>query len=293
MIDKGQWEIPDNWIWTKLCELGEVVSGGTPSTKEHLYWGGEINWISPSDLTGYTHKMISEGAKSLTKHGLENSSAKLIPAGSIHFSSRAPIGYVVINSKPIATNQGFKSLTPTDGVCKEYVYYYLKASKALAERRASGTTFLEISGKAFGQLPIPLAPAYLQQRIVTKIEELFSKLDKGIESLNTARGQLKVYRQAVLKHAFEGKLTEQWREANKHKLETPEQLLSRIRTERDERYQQQLEEWNVAVRTWQTEGKKGKKPSRPKRLNNLAAISSDETKSLPELPMGWVYFATR
>lgn len=211
MDSENPWNIPDNWIWTRLKAVGNIVSGGTPSTKEPRYWGNDINWISPADLTGYSSKTISEGAKGLTKLGLQNSSAKLMPAGSVHFSSRAPIGYVVISSQPLATNQGFKSLEPAEAIFNEYVYYYLKGSKQLAEKRASGTTFLELSGTAFGLLPFPLPPTNEQKRIVAKIEELFSELDKGIENLKTAREQLKVYRQAVLKHAFEGKLTEQWR----------------------------------------------------------------------------------
>ena len=107
-----------------------------------------------------------------------------------------------------------------------------------------------------------MPPLPEQHRIVAKIEELFSELDKGVESLKTARTQLKVYRQAVLKHAFEGKLTAQWREENKDKLETPEQLLARIKRERETRYERQLKEWKAAVsRTWEESGKPGKKPT--------------------------------
>ncbi len=158
--------------------------------------------------------LLSKGNKSITEEGLKNSSAKVMPAGSVHFSSRAPIGYAAISAEPLATNQGFKSLVPVQGILNEYVYYYLKASKQLAEKRASGTTFLELSGKAFGLLPIPIPPLNEQKRIVAKIEELFSELDNGIAALKNAREQLKVYRQAVLKHAFEGKLTAKWREEN-------------------------------------------------------------------------------
>src|SRR5690554_5111181 len=127
------WPIPAHWQWTTVDKLGKVISGGTPSTKEPSYWGGGINWISPSDLTGYTEKRITKGAKSITDKGLKNSSARLMPKGSVHFSSRAPIGYVVISNEEITTNQGFKSLVPEQGVFNEYIYYYLKASKQLAE----------------------------------------------------------------------------------------------------------------------------------------------------------------
>jgi len=262
MSAEALWPIPADWCWTQITQLGDVVSGGTPSSKEPKYWGGDINWISPADLTGYKEKFISKGAKSITQDGLINSSAKLMPAGSIHFSSRAPIGYVAISSSPMTTNQGFKSLIPFTGVFNEYVYYYLKASKQLAEKRASGTTFLELSGKAFGLLPVPLPPPNEQKRIVAKIEELFSELDNGIAALKTAREQLKVYRQAVLKHAFEGKLTAQWRAKNQDKLESPEQLLARIQQERETRYQQQLEGWKTAVKEWEMKGKEGKKPGK-------------------------------
>ncbi len=86
MSDEILWELPDSWQWATIADLGDVVSGGTPSTKDPSYWNGEINWITPADLSGYSNKFIMRGAKSLTNDGLENSSAKLMPAGSIHFS---------------------------------------------------------------------------------------------------------------------------------------------------------------------------------------------------------------
>lgn len=221
-------DLPNGWVQVAIADIGKVISGGTPSTKESSYWGGDISWISPSDLTKYSNKYISKGAKSITPEGLKKSSATIMPAGSIHFSSRAPIGYTVISSTNITTNQGFKSLVPADGVFNEYIYYYFKSAKQLAESKATGTTFKEISGAAFSKLPIPLPPTNEQRRIVAKIEELFSELDKGIETLKTAQAQLKVYRQALLKHAFEGNLTVQWREKNKAKLEGTDALQKKL-----------------------------------------------------------------
>jgi type I restriction enzyme S subunit len=127
------------------------------------------------------------------------------------------------------------------------------------------------------QLPINLAPLNEHRRIVAKIEELFSELDKGIENLKTAQAQLKVYRQALLKHAFEGKLTAQWRAANPDKLEPAAALLARIQTEREQRYQQQLQQWQATG---------GSKPKAPKPLQPLTA---EELAELPELPEGWAY----
>lgn len=200
-------QLPKGWKWVKLEETGKIVSGGTPSTALPEYWNGNINWISPADLTGYKSKTIIKGAKSITESGLKKSSARLLPKGSVLFSSRAPIGYVVIAGNELCTNQGFKSIIPNQNVDSEFLYYFLKGAKRKAEEVASGTTFKEISLSKFAELLIPLPPKPTQLAIVSKIEELFSELDKGIENLRLAQQQLKTYRQSVLKWAFEGKLT--------------------------------------------------------------------------------------
>ena len=134
-----------------------------------------------------------------------------------------------------------------------------------------------------------MPPLNEQRRIVAKIEELFSELDKGVESLKTARAQLNVYRQAVLKHAFEGKLTSQWREENKDKLETPEQLLARIKQEREARCEQQLQEWKAAVKKWEKNGKSGKKPVQSKMPKPVSMMAEEEIAHLESLPGGWLW----
>ncbi|MDM7856874.1 restriction endonuclease subunit S [Thiopseudomonas acetoxidans] len=153
----------------------------------------------------------------------------------------------------------------------------------------NGTTRLKLTQASLRKIPINLAPLDVQESIVAKIEELFSELDSGIASLKTAQEQLKIYRQSLLKHAFEGKLTEQWRKDNASKLETPEQLLARIQTERETRYQQQLEEWKQAVKDWEEKGKEGKRPSKPAIHKPLSRISAEELEVLPELPKEWSY----
>ena len=138
-------------------------------------------------------------------------------------------------------------------------------------------------------LVVRLPPYQEQHRIVAKIEELFSELDKGVESLKTAREQLKVYRQSILKYAFEGKLTAQWRKENKDKLEKPEQLLTRIKQERTDRYERQLQEWRIAVKEWKGEGKPGKKPAKPKKPPEITDIPHDVIANLPRLPNSWIW----
>ena len=153
----------------------------------------------------------------------------------------------------------------------------------------SSVTVKHLSSKTIETIPLPLPPLKEQHRIVAKIEQLFSKLDKGIESLKIARAQLATYRQAVLKHAFEGKLTAQWREENKDKLEKPEQLLARIKQERAALYERQLKEWKTAVKMWEESGEPSKRPARPPRLKEFSQLSLADTEILPSLPDGWSY----
>jgi type I restriction enzyme, S subunit len=229
VIEKN-YPLPDSWEWAYIGSIGQTFSGGTPRTSELSNFDGDIPWITPADLTGYNERYISKGRRNISDQGLRNSSARLMPEGAVLFSSRAPIGYVVIASNPLCTNQGFKNVVPAEGIDSRFVYYYLKSAKELAESMASGTTFRELSGSRFEKLPIPVAPLSEQKRIVDKIETLFSDLDKGEALLKQVQQQLAVYRQSVLKDAVTGELTRDWRENNKHRLESGEALLKRVLT---------------------------------------------------------------
>jgi type I restriction enzyme S subunit len=189
-----------------MGEVAEVVGGGTPRTENANNFGGDIPWITPADLSGYRDKFIANGARNITQAGLENSGARLMPAGSVLFSSRAPIGYVAVAANAVSTNQGFKSFVLRDGLTSDYAYYYLQRAKQLAVELASGTTFLEISGKKAAQIPIPIAPIDEQHRIVAEIEKQFTRLEAGVAGLRRVQASLKRYRAAVLKAACEGKL---------------------------------------------------------------------------------------
>ncbi len=157
------------------------------------------------------------------------------------------------------------------------------------EAVSKGTNINNLKREHLLYYQVALPPANEQYRIVAKIEQLFSELDKGIEALKTAREQLKVYRQAVLKHAFEGKLTARWREENTDKLETLDQLLARIQKEREACYKQQLTDWKSSVKAWEAKGKSGKKPRQPSQHKPLPPIEDEELAVLPELPSDWSY----
>ena len=206
------YKIPHNWRWVRLGGITDIVGGGTPSTKEKAYYdNGDIPWISPADLSGYADIYIAHGAKSITRLGLEKSSAQLLPAETVCLSTRAPIGYVAIAKNPLSTNQGFKSFLPSPSYLPRYLYWYLKGNKDLLESRASGTTFLELSGRKAANIEFPLPPLAEQQRIVERIESLFTKLDAAREKAQAVVDGFELRKAAILYRAFSGKLTAPWR----------------------------------------------------------------------------------
>jgi type I restriction enzyme S subunit len=177
-----------------------------------------------------------------------------------------------INS-PIFVNERFWNVDTAFGLCPidaksllpRLLFYYCQSFNFHSLDKS--TTIPSLAKRDIEFIRFPLPPLAEQKRIVAKIEELFSELDAGEESLRRARRQLGVYRQSLLKQAFEGKLTEQWRKQNPHLLESPEQLLTRIQTERQAEYAKQLREWEKAKQTH----KRASKPSEPKLMDGLAA----------------------
>ena len=201
--------IPDTWCWCRLKDLGDIVAGGTPDTKNSDYWNGDINLLTPADLSRYKEKYITCGERKISFDGLKHSSAQLIQPQSVLFSSRAPIGYCVINLESITTNQGFKSIDNIDKRMTEYIYYYLKYITPTIVNNASGTTFKEISGTKFGQTLFLLPPLAEQQRIVEKIEELFAQVDKIEEEKQSLLKLIDKAKDKVLDLAMKGKLVKQ------------------------------------------------------------------------------------
>ena len=145
--------IPEGWRVGTLSELGNVVAGGTPSkAKPDYYTKNGIAWLTPKDLSVKCNKFTARGESDITEDGYKNSSAKLMPRGSVLFSSRAPIGYISIAKGNICTNQGFKSVVPTYAGTA-YVYYWLRENTEAIESRASGSTFKEASGSLMKSFP--------------------------------------------------------------------------------------------------------------------------------------------
>lgn len=165
----------------KLGDLGTVVGGATPSTKDPGNWNGDIPWLSPKDLTDYKDRYISKGERNITQKGYDSCSTKMLPKNSILFSSRAPIGYIAIANCDLCTNQGFKSIIPNENTDPLYLYYLLKYNKDNIANKGSGTTFSEVSGKVMQECEVNAISDLDTQKRVANILDSF---DKKIE-LNT------------------------------------------------------------------------------------------------------------
>lgn len=170
-----------------LGQLGEIAGGATPSTKKPSYWNGDIPWLSPKDLTNYAFRYIGHGERSITRSGYDNSSTVLLPAGTVLFSSRAPIGYVAIASNPVCTNQGFKSVVPYDGTDSLFLYYLLKFNRGRIEGLGSGTTFKEVSATTMRGIEVDVPRTIDEQR---RIASVLDSIDSKIETNARLNGYL-------------------------------------------------------------------------------------------------------
>ena len=169
--------LPPGWAQVRIGDVCDVVGGATPSTRLAANWGGDVPWITPDDLSRHNDTYIAEGRRSLTRSGYTSCSARLMPEGTVLFTSRAPIGYVAIASRALCTNQGFKSFVPRYGIHSEYLYWYLRFATPTIQALGTGTTFKEISKARAAQIELVLAPLAEQKRIVAAIEDYFSRLD--------------------------------------------------------------------------------------------------------------------
>jgi len=185
--------MPAGWTTVKLTDIATIQGGGTPSRTEAAYFGGGLPWVTPTDLAPIGHiTVLGDVADTLTNAGLESSSAKLIPAGSVLFSSRASIGKIAVTDRDCATNQGFINLTPkADAVCPWFLAYLLGRYTGGLIELAGKTTFLEIPRGKFKDFEIAIPPLPEQHRVVARIKECMERVEE-IESLrNSSRAQQK------------------------------------------------------------------------------------------------------
>lgn len=161
------------WEQRKLGDLAEIVGGGTPSTSKEEYWDGEIDWYAPAEIAGQIYVDSSE--RKITEDGYNNSSAKMLPVGTVLFTSRAGIGKVAILRKEACTNQGFQSIVPRDNELDSYfIFSRSEELKKYGETVGAGSTFVEVSGKQMANMDIMMPTTLYEQK---QIGEYFEKID--------------------------------------------------------------------------------------------------------------------
>lgn len=182
------------WKTGTINDIGTVVGGSTPSkSKPEYYTKKGIAWITPKDLSVNKFKFVVRGENDITETGLKNSSASIMPKGTVLFSSRAPIGYIAIAAGEVTTNQGFKSVVPKPEIGTPFIYYFLKANLQVIEGMASGSTFKEVSGSTMKIVPafIPdvetissfndfCIPLFAQQRVLEEQNKALSSIRDGL-----------------------------------------------------------------------------------------------------------------
>jgi len=197
------------WREYKLEEIADIIGGGTPKTSTDEFWNGDIAWLTPRDLTGYSKTYIEKGERSITPIGLKKSSARLMPKGTVLLTSRAPIGYIAIASNEIATNQGFKSLVvKKNKALNIFIYYWLKNNIDYLKSNGTGTTFAEISGSVIKLLDILLPPLPEQKAIA----EVLSSLDDKIDLLHRQNKTLEQMAETLFRQWFVEEAGEDWEE---------------------------------------------------------------------------------
>lgn len=190
----GGSNFPD-WEEKKLGEVVDVLGGGTPDTMASDYWGGDINWFTPTEIKS---KYLYESKRKLSQAGLKNSSAKLLPIGALLLSTRATVGDVGIAQKECATNQGFQSLITRKKNVTEFWYYWVLSHKKEFFRRAAGSTFLEIGKSEVQKIPI-LTPHPDEQK---KIANFLSAIDTKIDAVAGQISQMEAFKKGLFQQMF-------------------------------------------------------------------------------------------
>ncbi|GAA0542653.1 restriction endonuclease subunit S [Chitinophaga japonensis] len=203
-------EIPEDWNTPALEDVSQVIGGGTPSTQNKEFWNGAINWFTPSEIG--KSKYVAESLRKITEKGLRNSSAKLLPVGSVLLTTRATIGELAITTEPSCTNQGFQSLVLRENVNLDFLYYVLCRRKNDFLRNASGSTFLEISPQKVKKTKVPFPRTYCEQTAIattlSDIDTLIARTEKLIEKKRAIKQGM--MQQLLSPYDMEGRLKDGW-----------------------------------------------------------------------------------
>ena len=196
-------KMPQGWKMGKLGDVGNIVGGATPSkAKAEFYTEEGIAWLTPKDLSLQQTKFVAKGEIDITEEGYKSASVRMLPKGSVLFSSRAPIGYVAIAKNELCTNQGFKSVVPFDWVGSEFVYQLLRMMTPVIEERASGSTFKEISSSGMKELPV-IVPS---KNVLHEFSSITLPMGESQKSLEDETRTLAALRDALLPKLMSGEI---------------------------------------------------------------------------------------
>mgnify|MGYP000977362199 CR=1 FL=1 len=260
-----------DWIEVELGEVCHTTSGGTPSRKIPEYFSGDIPWVKSGELN---YNVIMDTEEHISDDAIANSNARVFPKGTLLIALYgATIGKLAILGIPAATNQAVCGIYQNDILETRFLFYYLFHRRQKLIEQGAGGAQPNISQAILKRLCLLIAPLPEQRTIVSKIEQLFSELDNGIDSLKAAKKKLEIYRQAVLKRAFEGELTKEWRKKQAD-LPSAGKLLEGIADEWRKFQKSQLHEWKQAIEEWERNGRQGRKPSKPAINTGIKCVSS-------------------
>lgn len=218
-LTTGLYAIPKGWVWTELGQITDIILGQSPPSSTYNE--------NQNGLPFYQGK-LEFGKISPTPRNWCSKPKKIAEKGDVLISVRAPVGPTNICPDKSCIGRGLAAIRGLNGIEPLFILHLLRTFEHAIARKGTGTTFSAVSGNQLRRFNVPLPPLAEQHRIVNKIEELFSVLDVGVESLLKVRKELKHYRQAVLEYAFNGKLTENWRKAHQDKAESAQELLDGI-----------------------------------------------------------------
>ncbi|WP_051640737.1 restriction endonuclease subunit S [Thiomicrorhabdus sp. Milos-T2] len=288
-------KLPQGWKWLAIKDFGTTTSGGTPKRGNPEFYNGDVPWVKSGDLNNGILYKVDEYISEL---GLQKSSAKMFNPNTVLVAMYgATIGKLSILGVSASTNQAICGISLPESFEPKYLFYYLLSIKKKLIEQGQGGAQPNINQQIIKETFVPVAPPAQQKQIVAKIEELFSHIDAGIESLKIAKQKLKQYRQSILKAAVTGELTKDWREQNANaeqgcsnvaggttpgatKIEPANQLLKRILKERRQRWeQQQLKQFQA----------KGKPPKNEKWKEKYKEPKPSNVELLPVIPEEWVW----
>jgi type I restriction enzyme, S subunit len=290
--------LPHRWALAKIEELvpldGVFVDGDWVESKDQDT-DGDIRLIQLADIGDGT--FLDKSDRHLTTKKAYQLGCTFLKTSDILVARMPdPLGRCCIF--PLKGEERYVTVVDVcvirlsdSSVAPKYFSHLVNSPRIRGEiaKYQSGSTRKRISRGNLSKIRLPIAPLPEQRRIVAKIDELFSELDKGVESLTIAREQLKAYRQSALKHAFEGKLTEAWRKQRNAELMSSVDLRARLATEQQTYHQSLLRDWKGRVQRWESASPKGPKPSRIRALEAISPLSHDVLDDLPGLPEGWVW----